>query len=124
MPSVLPCSAIAARPAGVDARAPVTALVIWCWKTAPRAAMPVAMPTWRKVLLAPEAMPLRWGGTTAMADDASTGLTVPMPIPATMNPGSSTVHAEPAWMTVINAHPTAISSHPGAEQAPGRARAR
>ena len=49
--------------------------------------MPVAIPTWRKVLLAPEAMPLRSGGTTEMADEARTGLTVPIPMPATMKPG-------------------------------------
>ncbi len=49
--------------------------------------MPVAMPTWRNVVLAPEAMPLRSGGTTAMAEEASTGLTMPMPMPATMKPG-------------------------------------
>ena len=37
--------------------------------------MPVAMPTWRNVLLAPEAMPARCGATTEMAADASTGFT-------------------------------------------------
>ena len=35
--------------------------------SAPRVAMPRAMPTWRKVLLTPEAMPLRVAGTTPRA---------------------------------------------------------
>ena len=39
-----------------------------CWKTAPQAAMPVAMPTWRKVELMPDAMPARCG-----CDDADGG---------------------------------------------------
>ena len=36
--------------------------------------MPVAIPTWRKVLLMPEAMPLRAGGTTPIAVEASGGV--------------------------------------------------
>jgi len=39
--------------------AAVVLCVTSCWKTAPRPAMPVAMPTWRKVLLMPDAIPLR-----------------------------------------------------------------
>ena len=66
------------------------------------------MPTWRKVLLAPDAMPLRSGGTTEMADDASTGLTAPIPIPATMKPGSRTVQPDEAWVVPISRQPTAI----------------
>ena len=62
-------------------------LTIWLWKTAPSTAMPVAMPTWRKVLLAPDAIPLRCGSTTEMEADASTGFTIPIPAPATMKPG-------------------------------------
>ena len=56
--------------------------------------MPVAMPTCRNVLLAPEAMPLRWGCTTETAPEARTGLTVPAPKPARMNPGSNTVQPD------------------------------
>ena len=82
---------------------------IWFWNTVPSAAMPVAMPTCRKVLFAPEAMPLRSGGTTEMADEASTGLTIPIPMPLTMNPGSSTVQPEPAWVVAISRQPTAMS---------------
>ena len=48
--------------------------------------MPVAMPTWRKVLLAPEAMPLRWGCTTETAPEARTGLTIPTPKPLDQEP--------------------------------------
>ena len=97
---------------GVAARAAEVWCWIWVWKTAPSPAMPVAMPTWRKVLLAPEAMPLRSGGTTEMADEASTGLTVPIPMPAMMNPGSSTVQPDAAWVVAITRQPTAIRSSP------------
>ena len=45
-------------------------LCSWDWKIEPSPAMPVAIPTCRKVLLAPEAMPLRSGGTTEMAEEA------------------------------------------------------
>ena len=53
--------------------------------------MPVAMPTWRNVVLMPDAMPLRCGGTTPTAVEASGGLTRPTPTPATRKPGSSAV---------------------------------
>ncbi len=63
-------------PVAVLFNAAVVCARIWLWKTAPSTAMPVAMPTWRNVLLAPEAMPLRWGCTTEIAPDARTGFTV------------------------------------------------
>ena len=44
-------------------------------KTAPSAAVPVAMPTCRNVELMPEAMPARCGSTTLIAAVASAGLT-------------------------------------------------
>ena len=68
------------------ARELVLAAVDGCWKIAPQAAMPVAMPTWRKVELMPEAMPARRGSTTPTAAVASAGLTMPMPTPVTMKP--------------------------------------
>ena len=43
--------------------------------------MPVAMPTWRKVELTPEAMPARSGATTPTAVEASGTLISPMPRP-------------------------------------------
>ena len=49
--------------------------------------MPVAIPAWRKVLLMPEAIPLRAGGTTPTEVVAITGLAIPTPAPAMMNPG-------------------------------------
>ncbi len=59
--------------------------------------MPVAMPTWRKVLDDPVDIPLRSGGTTDTVAEATTGLVIPTPMPATMNPGSRTVQVESAW---------------------------
>ena len=58
--------------------------------------MPVAMPTCRKVLLIPEPIPARCGGTTPTAVEASGGLMSPTPTPAMRNPGSRTVQAESA----------------------------
>ena len=100
------------RPAGVPARAVTVAGRIWLKKTAPSPAMPVAIPTWRKVLDAPEAIPLCSGGTTETAADATTGLVIPMPKPATMNPGRSTVHVELAPTCVARSHPRAIRISP------------
>ena len=70
------------------------------------------MPTWRKVLADPEAIPLRWGGTTDTEEEASTGLVMPTPMPATMNPGSSTVQFELACTWVIRSQPRATSRSP------------
>ena len=53
----------------------------------PSSAMPVAIPTWRKVELMPEAIPARCGGTTPTAVEASGGFTIPAPAPATIIPG-------------------------------------
>ena len=69
--------------------------------------MPVAMPIWRKVELAPDPMPLRSTGTTATDDDASTGLTIPMPAPASRNPGRSCVQPDPGVVVAINRSPSA-----------------
>ena len=88
-------------------------LTIWLWNTAPRMAIPVAMPTWRKVLLAPEAIPLRCGSTTEMEADASTGFTMPDPEPGqSRNPGSSTVQVESGWVRAIRRRPPVINSMP------------
>ena len=88
-----PISSTCAAP-GVPASAVVSRLVIWLWKTAPRPAIPVAIPTWRNVELMPDAMPERAGATTPIAAFAIDGLIMPTPTPATMKPGSSAVHSE------------------------------
>ena len=74
--------------------------------------MPVAMPTWRNVLLAPDAIPLRCGSTTEMEVDASTGFTIPIPAPATMNPGSSTVQVESGCVWAMSRRPAVMRSSP------------
>ena len=91
------------------------AVVPWvtlCWKTAPRPAIPVAIPTWRKVELIPEAIPQRSCGTTPIAVEASGGLTRPMPAPASTKPGISTVQVEEASTVVIASRPMPDSSRP------------
>ena len=89
---------------------------IWLWNTAPSTAIPVAIPTWRNVLLAPEAMPLRCGWTTEMAPEAKTGLTIPIPKPTTRKPGSSTVQVEFAWVVAIEQEPAGDEEHPDTQQ--------
>src|SRR6185312_15813237 len=55
--------------------------------SAPSAAIPAAMPSWRAVLLTPEAIPLWLGGTTASAATVIVGFTRPEPAPHTTRPG-------------------------------------
>ena len=66
------------------------------WKIAPSPAIPVAIPTWRNVLLIPDAIPARRGSTTLTAVEASGALTSPMPMPPTMKPGSRSSSATTA----------------------------
>ena len=60
-----------------------TASATWWLKIEPRAAIPVAMPTCRKVEFTPLAIPARSTGTTPTAVDANGGLISPIPTPAT-----------------------------------------
>ena len=83
-------------------------------KTAPSAAVPVAMPTCRNVELMPEAMPARCGSTTPIAAVASAGLTRPMPPPATMKPASSAVHSSAGPIVRISSSPRPTSASPPA----------
>ena len=83
-----------------------------CWKIAPQAAIPVAIPTWRNVELMPEAMPERRGSTTPIAAVASAGLTNPMPPPAIMKPASSAVQSSPASRPPISSRPVPTSASP------------
>ncbi len=65
------------------------------WKSAPSVATPVAIPTCLKVLLIPEAMPLRSRGATLIAVEASGGFVSPIPIPPTTKPARSAVQSSP-----------------------------
>ena len=92
-------------------KAPACPLTMWV-KTAPSAAVPVAMPTWRNVELMPDAMPARCGSTTAMAAVASAGFTAPMPPPATMKPASIAVQSSPGPMSRISSRPSPTRTRP------------
>ena len=86
------------------------------WKIAPSPAMPVAMPTWRKVLLMPEAMPLRRGRTTPTAVEASGGFDEADPDAGEQEAGEQ---RGPARVGVDAAHqqqPDADEQQPAAEQ--------
>ena len=91
----------------------MTAVETWWLKIEPRAAMPVAMPTWRKVELTPEAMPARSTVTTPTAVEASGGLIMPMATPLTISPGIRWVHDEVGSMPVISTRPTPRTRKPG-----------
>ena len=82
-------------------------------KMVPSAAMPVAMPTCRKVELAPEAIPAWCGGTTPIAVEASGGFTSPEPNPETMNPGIRCVHDDVPLRPVMRISPMPTTSRPG-----------
>ena len=86
--------------------------MILLWNTAPRAAIPVATPAIRIVLLIPEAMPDRAAGTTPSAVEAIDGLESPMPMPLTMNPASRVVHSESGLAPRISSNPTPTSVSP------------
>ena len=101
-----------AAPPSERASAAEVCVTIWLWKTAPRTAIPVAMPTWRKVLFAPEAMPLRWGCTTETAPEARTGFTMPIPMPQATNPGSNTVHVEVGSVLPMSSSPPVTNIMP------------
>jgi hypothetical protein len=73
----------------------------------------VAMPIWRKVVLTPEAMPERWGVTTPTAVEASGGLTIPDPAPATMKPGIRWVQELDPSSPVMSSRPTPTRRRPG-----------
>ena len=88
------------------------------WKIAPSAAIPVAIPIWRNVLLIPEAIPARRGSTTLTAVDASGALTRPMPIPPTMKPGRSVVQLEFSLMPHISRSDRPTTAESSAEQDP------
>ena len=75
--------------------------------------MPVAIPTWRKVELMPEAMPARCGATTPTAVDANGGFTMPIPMPPTIMPGIRWVQDEPALSPRISSRPTPTMIRPG-----------
>ena len=82
------------------------------WKTAPRPATPVAIPTWRKVVLIPEPIPDFSTGTTAIAAWPIPGLVMPMPMPATMKPTSSVVHSESGETPCISSSPSPTTASP------------
>ena len=60
----------------------------------------------------PEAIPLRSGGTTPIAVEASGGLISPTPAPATMKPANSAVQPEEAFSPLISSSPPPTNASP------------
>jgi hypothetical protein len=82
-------------------------------KIEPSPAIPVAVPTWRKVELIPEATPALRGWTTPTAVLASGGLTIPMPMPVRMKPRIRWVQPVEAPIPAISHRPSPTSNMPG-----------
>ncbi len=101
------CSPLTAPPATSSVLAAPTPR-----KIAPQAAMPTAIPTWRKVSLIPAAIPLCSLGTTLRGTSAMTGLSRPTPIPLTTNPASGAVHSESRLSPPASSRPTPVSASP------------
>jgi hypothetical protein len=76
-----PASAVLLKPSTTEVRTCEARIV-------PRPATPVAIPTWRRVALIPEAMPARAGATTPTAVETSGVLMRPPPMPLTIIPAS------------------------------------
>ena len=87
--------------------------------SAPQAAIPTAIPTWRKVSLIPDAIPLCSFGTTLSATSAITGFSRPTPTPATMKPSSRVVHSELGVDPRHQQQADAGERQPAGEQHPG-----
>jgi len=80
---------------------------------------PVARPPMRNVLLRPDAMPLRSGGTTPRPTRAMAGLAMPMPKPESSIPGMRTVQPELGPTASNAAMPAADMAMPPPSTAPG-----
>ena len=85
---------------------------MWWSNMAPKAAMPTAMPSWRNVLLTPEARPLRSTDSTPTMAAASAGLITPIARPATRKPGSRCVQSSETSRPRMSSRLAAISSSP------------
>ena len=91
--------------------------------TAPSAATPTATPVRRQALLIPEAMPVRDGSTARSAAAAIAGLARPIPIPATIRPGSSAVQLE-LGVSAVHQEQRDRDEHQAAGEHPAQRRAR
>ena len=74
--------------------------------------MPVAIPTWRNVLLIPDAIPARRGSTTLTAVAASGAFTIPTATPPTRKPGSSVVQPDDGVTPCIKSRASPTSAIP------------
>ena len=82
--------------------------------------MPVAIPSWRKVLLIPDAMPARSWRTVETAVDASGALTIPIPMPPITKPGQQARPVRAGVDAAHRPHRDRVQRQPGAEQDPDR----
>src|SRR3954462_6633091 len=76
--------------------------------------MPIASPSWRAVLLIPDARPPWAGGSTPRCVKVASGLARPTPAPTTISPASRCSHDESESTPVISSSPAAVSAMPSA----------
>ena len=74
--------------------------------------MPTAIPSWRKVLLIPEASPTWSAESTPTIAAASAGLMIPIASPPTTKPGSRCVHEDVVSRPRISHSAIAIRASP------------
>src|SRR5215475_15890233 len=83
------------------------------WSRAPTAAVPMTAPTWRTVLIMPEAAPATRGSMLRMATVVIGANVQPIPTPAIARLGMKSCHVE--WgvaMTAVRPNPTANNIRP------------
>ena len=78
--------------------------------------MPTASPSWRAVLLIPDASPPWAGGSTPRWAKVTIGLASPVPTPTTESPASRCSHDESASMPVISSSPRRAQPHADRER--------
>ena len=94
-------------------RSSTRAAMLLC-STAPSTAIPTARPSWRAVLLMPEASPPCAGGSTPRCAKVASGLASPVPAPTATRPASRCTHDESASTPVISSSPPAVRPIPSA----------
>ena len=104
--------------AGACGTSSVSLSLISVWNIAPSVATPVAIPTWRKVLLIPDAIPARAALTTPIATEAIPGLVSPIPAPGEEEPGQQRRPAVADLDPVHEQQPERHQHQAGAHQRP------
>ena len=101
-------------------------MAIWpvrWWAAVPRAASPSEAPIWRELLSRPEAVPVSWGATPAVAMETTGPRQSPKPTLATIEgPRTSVMKAPSGLIRPNQANPVAVRSPPMTSRVRGASR--